>query len=81
MKCTLLNKPRCRAGKIFVIQILAGREAGMRCQEKTRAVEKVAQVTKVDVHPYNNNTGFVGNHPLIEFYLIKLDGSSQHLLA
>lgn len=26
----------------------------MRCQEKTRAAEKVAWVTKVDDHPYGD---------------------------
>lgn len=54
MKCIFLNEPGCRAGKLFVSQILVSREAGMRCQEKTRAAEKVAWVTKVDDHPYGD---------------------------
>ena len=53
----------------------------MRCQEKTRAAENLAQVTKVDDHPYDDSVGFVGNDLLIEFYLIKLDRCSQHLCA
>lgn len=81
MKRIFLHEPGCRAGKLFVSQILVGSEAGMRCQEKTRAAEQVAQVTKVGDHPYDGNVGFVGNDLLIEFYLIKLDRSSRHVCA
>jgi len=51
MKHIFLNESGCRPGKLLVSQILVGREAGMRHQEKTRAAEKVAQVTQVDDHP------------------------------
>lgn len=45
MKRVFPNKPGCRAGKLFASRVLVGREAGTRCQEETRAAEKVAQVT------------------------------------
>lgn len=75
MKRIFVNKPGCRAGKLSARDQSAGRQ--VRCQEKTRVAEKVAQDTEVGVHPH---VGFVGNDLLIIFYL-KLDRTHQNLCA
>lgn len=61
-----------------IFQLAVGsREIGRMCQGIVGAPAKLAQVTK-DGQPWDND-GFVGNDLLIQFYLIKLERSSQNV--
>lgn len=71
----------CPGVQVLTGQRGVGRQAGISCQEKTREVGNLSQVTKANGHPCDDNVVFVGNDLLMGFYLIKLDRLGQHLCS